>query len=109
DGEFSMTIRMAQDRPDLTGQTLLTNDDINFAMLAPILSEGEGYIMVRAKHWGVPGLAEEWGMSRSTVYRWFVGEEGIIIIPPPTNRVSRKKQRIDFYIPEPVAERVYRK
>lgn len=63
------------------------------------------------EHYTVPQLARKWNISRTTIWRWFVNERGVIQLArpaSPTSRVSRKRERIGLRIPASVAERVYR-
>jgi hypothetical protein len=63
------------------------------------------------EHFTVPQLATRWNMSRTTVWRWFMSEPGVVQLSkrPDGKRVSRKRERIGLRIPASVAERVYRK
>lgn len=58
------------------------------------------------KHYAPRYWARRWGISDSTVVRWFRDEMGVLRL----NSESRngKRSRVELRIPASVAERVYR-
>ncbi len=61
---------------------------------------------INSKHYRVAELAETWNLSGDTVRRIFLMEPGVLIIR--TSNLRKRRYRT-LLIPEPVAERVYRR
>jgi len=66
------------------------------------------------KHYSPAELAELWGVSRQTIYRWFGGEPDVLRMtsrPPGIKRLGRaaaKRDYVGLRIPASVAARVWR-
>ena len=57
-------------------------------------------------HFSVQFYAELWGMSPSTVVRWFQDMEGVLKLSKPAR--NGKRSRVEVRIPFSVAMEVYR-
>jgi len=57
-------------------------------------------------HFSPPFYAELWGISVSTVVRWFQDLEGVLKLSRPTK--NGRRTRIEIRIPFSLAMRVYR-
>jgi hypothetical protein len=57
-------------------------------------------------HFSPQFYAELWGLSVSTVIRWFQDEPGVLKLSQPAN--NGKRSRVELRIPYSVAMRVYR-
>jgi hypothetical protein len=62
--------------------------------------------MVIDAHYSPQFYAELWGMSPSTVIRWFQDEPGVLKLSQPAK--NGKRTRVELRIPFSVAMRVYR-
>jgi hypothetical protein len=58
------------------------------------------------QHYSAQFYAELWGMSPSTVVRWFQDMEGVLKLSEPSK--NGKRSRIELRIPLSLAMRVYR-
>jgi excisionase family DNA binding protein len=58
-------------------------------------------------HYTVDQVAEMWNISRDTIRRMFLREEGVLKIVRPGNRY--KRTYVTLRIPESVVNRVYRR
>lgn len=56
-------------------------------------------------HFSVQFYAELWGLSPSTVVRWFQDEDGVLKFSKPAR--NGKRTRVELRIPWSVAWRVY--
>jgi hypothetical protein len=61
---------------------------------------------IKSKHYRVSELAEIWNISCDTTRRIFLMEPGVLVIKTSN---PRKRRYRTLLIPEPVAERVYRR
>jgi hypothetical protein len=57
-------------------------------------------------HFSPQFLAELWGLSPTTVVRWFQDEEGVLKLS--TSSKNGKRTRVELRIPFSLAMRVYR-
>jgi len=57
-------------------------------------------------HFSPQFLAELWGLSASTVVRWFQDVEGVLKLSKPSK--NGKRSRIELRVPFSLAMRVYR-
>jgi hypothetical protein len=57
-------------------------------------------------HYSPQFLAELWGMSASTVVRWFQDLDGVLKLSQPSK--NGRRTRVELRIPFSVAMRVYR-
>jgi hypothetical protein len=57
-------------------------------------------------HFSPQFLAELWGLSASTVVRWFQDVDGVLKISKPSK--NGKRSRIELRVPLSLAMRVYR-
>lgn len=73
-------------------------------MTTPSISTATRPIQVEP-HYSTNFYAELWGVSRSTVERWFEDEPGVLRLSSPGK--NGKKTRIELRIPWSVAQRVY--
>jgi len=67
---------------------------------------GELAPIVLDPHFSPQFYAELWGVSVSTVIRWFQDEPGVLKLSEPSN--NGKRTRVELRIPYSVAMRVYR-
>lgn len=59
------------------------------------------------QHYSPQFYAELWGLSPSTVVRWFQDMEGVLKLSKPAK--NGKRARVELRIPYPLAMREYRR
>ena len=61
------------------------------------------------RHYSVGELAGMWNLSENKVREMFQHEPGVMAIGEPRPKFGRRRGKVTLRIPEPVADRVYRR